>query len=102
MRWDSNIAETGRPRQCSGQQDASRVSFFGMSDLDRLPRSPEMMSVGDTALLVVDVQERLVPAIAEHVRVVWNVHVSSRKNWIVPLPSSINVVPVITSLTCTT
>lgn len=32
-----------------------------------------MMSIGDTALLVVDVQERLVPAIAGHDRVVWNI-----------------------------
>ena len=31
-----------------------------------LPRSPELMSRGDTALLVVDVQEKLVPAIADH------------------------------------
>jgi nicotinamidase-related amidase len=31
------------------------------------------MSAGDTALLVVDVQEKLVPAIAGHQRVVWNV-----------------------------
>jgi len=31
------------------------------------------MSSTDTGLLVVDVQERLVPAIAEHDRVVWNV-----------------------------
>jgi len=44
-----------------------------MSQPDRLPRSPEMMSPGDTALLVVDVQEKLVPAIAHHGRVVWNV-----------------------------
>ena len=43
-------------------------------DEDRhLPRSPELMSRGDTALLVVDVQEKLVPAIADHARVVWNV-----------------------------
>jgi nicotinamidase-related amidase len=32
-----------------------------------------MMSPGDTGLLVVDVQQRLVPAIAGHARVVWNV-----------------------------
>lgn len=32
-----------------------------------------MMSVEDTALLVVDVQERLLPAIANHAQVVWNV-----------------------------
>lgn len=31
------------------------------------------MSAGDTALVVVDVQERLVPAIAGHGRVVWNI-----------------------------
>jgi nicotinamidase-related amidase len=31
------------------------------------------MSSTDTALLVVDVQEKLVPAIADHERVVWNV-----------------------------
>ena len=31
------------------------------------------MSRGDAALLVVDVQEKLVPAIADHARVVWNV-----------------------------
>lgn len=44
-----------------------------MSQPDRLPRSPEMMSQEDTALLVVDVQERLVPAVADNRRVVWNV-----------------------------
>ncbi|NUQ62489.1 MAG: hydrolase [Pirellulales bacterium] len=44
-----------------------------MSQTNRLPRSPELMSVGDTALLVVDVQEKLVPAIADHQQVVWNV-----------------------------
>jgi nicotinamidase-related amidase len=44
-----------------------------MDPLPRLPRSPELMSSCDTALLVVDVQERLVPAIAGHERVVWNV-----------------------------
>jgi len=43
-----------------------------MNEPNPLPRSPEMMSRGDTALLVVDVQERLAPAIADHRRVVWN------------------------------
>ncbi len=37
-----------------------------------LPRSPELMSAGDTALLVVDVQEKLLPAIAGNRRVAWN------------------------------
>jgi len=44
-----------------------------MAETDGLPRSPELMSVGDTALLVIDVQERLVPAIRDHRRLVWNV-----------------------------
>jgi nicotinamidase-related amidase len=44
-----------------------------MKEIECLPRSPELMSRGDTALLVVDVQERLVPAIAQSARVVWNV-----------------------------
>lgn len=39
----------------------------------QLPRSPDLMSRGDTALLVVDVQEKLVPAMADAARVVWNV-----------------------------
>ena len=44
-----------------------------MSENQAFPRSPELMSAHDTALLVVDVQQRLVPAIAGHARVVWNV-----------------------------
>ena len=38
-----------------------------------LPRSPELMSRGDSALLVVDVQEILLPAIRGQARVVWNI-----------------------------
>jgi nicotinamidase-related amidase len=37
-----------------------------------LPRSPMMMSPGDTALLIIDVQEKLVTALPEGKRVVWN------------------------------
>lgn len=44
-----------------------------MNAPDRLARSPELMSAGDTALLVVDVQEKLIPAIANHERIVWNI-----------------------------
>lgn len=44
-----------------------------MNEHQPLPRSRELMSRGDTALLVVDVQERLVPALSEGSRVVWNV-----------------------------
>jgi nicotinamidase-related amidase len=44
-----------------------------MTTTNRLSRSPELMSVGDTALLVVDVQEKLVPAIQGHWRMVWNI-----------------------------
>jgi nicotinamidase-related amidase len=44
-----------------------------MNEDTRLPRSPELMSRGDTALLVIDVQEKLLPAIADGPRIVWNV-----------------------------
>lgn len=37
------------------------------------PRSPELMSADNTALLVIDVQERLIPHIADHKRIVWNI-----------------------------
>jgi nicotinamidase-related amidase len=37
-----------------------------------LARSPEMMTVADTALLVIDMQERLTPAIPDSARIVWN------------------------------
>jgi len=38
-----------------------------------LPRSPELMSANDSALLVVDVQEKLIPLITGHARIVWNI-----------------------------
>jgi nicotinamidase-related amidase len=37
-----------------------------------MPRSPELMSRGDTGLLVVDVQEKLLPLIPRHEVLVWN------------------------------
>lgn len=43
-----------------------------MNEEQAIQRSPELMSIGETALLVVDVQEKLVPAIADHERVVFN------------------------------
>lgn len=44
-----------------------------MSEPNRLPRSPELMSRTDSALLVVDVQEKLIPLIANNDRIVWNI-----------------------------
>jgi nicotinamidase-related amidase len=38
-----------------------------------LPRSPELLSRDDSALLVVDVQQRLVPHIRDHQRIIWNI-----------------------------
>jgi nicotinamidase-related amidase len=38
-----------------------------------LPRSPFLMSPGDTALWVVDVQTKLLPLVQDHARVVWNI-----------------------------
>ena len=44
-----------------------------MSSNDNSPRSPDLMSRDDTALLVIDVQDRLLPAIADRDRIVWNI-----------------------------
>ena len=41
--------------------------------LPTLPRSPVLMSRDDTALLIVDVQEKLLPHIADSARVLWNI-----------------------------
>ncbi|MBN1589869.1 MAG: isochorismatase family protein [Pirellulales bacterium] len=43
-----------------------------MSNPPSLPRSPELMSPGSTALLCVDVQEKLIGAIRGADRIVWN------------------------------
>jgi nicotinamidase-related amidase len=44
-----------------------------MSDFPPISRSPELMSRSDSALLVVDLQEKLVVAIGSATRIVWNV-----------------------------
>jgi nicotinamidase-related amidase len=44
-----------------------------MDENQSLPRSPELMSAADTALLVIDVQEKAVAAVADGQRVVFNV-----------------------------
>jgi nicotinamidase-related amidase len=44
-----------------------------MNTSERLPRSPELMSRDDTALLVVDMQVRLLPSIRNAPQVIWNV-----------------------------
>lgn len=38
-----------------------------------LPRSPELMNADDTALLVIDVQAKLVPLLPQAGRLVWNI-----------------------------
>jgi nicotinamidase-related amidase len=44
-----------------------------MSESDALPRSPELMSRHDTALLVVDVQTKLLELIPNQTQMVWNI-----------------------------
>ncbi len=44
-----------------------------MNPPERLPRSPELMSRDDSALLVVDVQDKLISLIPHHARIVWNI-----------------------------
>ena len=50
-----------------------------MAEHRNLPRSPELMSRGDSALLVVDIQEKLIVAIADGPRIVWNVAAADRR-----------------------
>jgi nicotinamidase-related amidase len=44
-----------------------------MSAPDPLMRSPELMSARDTALLVIDVQEKVIGLVPDRKRIVWNV-----------------------------
>lgn len=44
-----------------------------MGDVEPLARSPELMRADDTALLVVDVQGKLITLIPDHGRIVWNI-----------------------------
>ncbi len=44
-----------------------------MNDLPQISRSPELMSRSDSAVLVVDVQEKLVATIRGAARIIWNV-----------------------------
>jgi nicotinamidase-related amidase len=44
-----------------------------MNDLEKLPRSPELMSRRDTTLLVVDVQQKLIPLLPDNKQIVWNI-----------------------------
>jgi nicotinamidase-related amidase len=44
-----------------------------MTRENHFTRSPELMSHDDTALVVIDVQEKLITLIAEHERIIWNI-----------------------------
>ncbi|HTQ38296.1 MAG TPA: hydrolase [Pirellulales bacterium] len=44
-----------------------------MDEKSTLPRSPELMTAGDTGLLVVDVQQKLIGLIDGHAQIVWNI-----------------------------
>jgi nicotinamidase-related amidase len=60
----------------AGPLPASRQMSYAsgyMNDTPMISRSAELMSRSDSALLVVDVQEKLIPAISAAGRVVWNV-----------------------------
>ena len=42
-------------------------------EFDDLARSPELMNRDDSALLVVDMQAKLLPLIPGHARLIWNI-----------------------------
>ena len=50
----------------------SYVCYLKVMTANSLIRSPELMNRDDAALLVVDMQARLLPLIAGHQRVIWN------------------------------
>lgn len=65
--------------QCTIRRYAKR-SFRGIllemshsSSASRLPRSPVLMNRVDSALVVVDVQEKLMPLVLGHERITWNI-----------------------------
>ena len=85
MRWPGPEGGSGGPERGShfAQRKTSQalraieypVSFRYagvMSEPRTLSRSPELMSPADTALLVVDVQEKLMPLIGGSRRIIWN------------------------------
>lgn len=43
------------------------------TDAPALPRSPELMNAGETGLLVVDAQEKLLAVVPDAKRIVWNI-----------------------------
>src|SRR5688500_7589127 len=56
----------------------------------QLTRSPELMNREDTALLVVDAQERLLAVIPDQARIVWNIRrlVDAARTLNVPLAAT--------------
>ncbi|HEY4761196.1 MAG TPA: isochorismatase family protein, partial [Thermoguttaceae bacterium] len=44
-----------------------------MNEQNSLPSSPELMSPGDTGLLVIDVQEKILAAVSHGRRIAWNI-----------------------------
>ena len=44
-----------------------------MSEQSHFERSPELMNRDDTALAVIDVQQKLIPLLPGHARIVWNI-----------------------------
>jgi nicotinamidase-related amidase len=62
----------GRQDNDSGEQKTMEMPPT-LENATRLARSPELMSRHDTAMLVVDVQEKLLPHIRGNRRLVWNV-----------------------------
>jgi nicotinamidase-related amidase len=45
----------------------------GLPTPHALPRSPELMNIADTGLLVVDAQEKLMEIVQDKARVIWNI-----------------------------
>jgi nicotinamidase-related amidase len=62
------MGKPGKVRYANGMSDPTAHP----DSTAPLPRNPDSMRAADTALLVVDVQERLVPAIPHSPQIIWN------------------------------
>jgi len=66
------VGSRAQSRYPKGMQKTTSSSDSSDANAQPLPRSPELMRPEDTALLVIDVQQRLIAVQPEGPRVVWN------------------------------
>ena len=66
--------QTGPDHSSDFTRSSQWFILHPMNAPDQLPRSPELMSHHDTALLVVDVQGKLASLVQDQANMTWNIH----------------------------